>query len=184
MTPSLPSLGIVADQVATERQALQGHAESLDAKAGVVLGFAGVLVGLGATAQAVISANWYFRAGLMLGVAAAAFSGGTLVPRKYPVVELGRLRDKYLTAPQDETTLRLLDSQIAMVVQVTKLLKVKGRLLSTAVVCLAVAAGLVVIGTLVAGGNADARGPAEQPACQHTCRTFHGTASPSAVRAG
>jgi hypothetical protein len=184
-TPSLPSLNLVADQAATERETLRGHAESLDAKAGVVLGFSGVLVALGATAQVVISENWYFRVGLMLGVAAAGLSAWALQPRKYPVVELGRLRDKYLTAPEDETRLQLLDAQIDMVVQVTKLLEAKGRKLSAAVGCLAVATGLVVVGTLTAGGNADVRRPAEQPACHHDCRTSHGTAtSAAAVQAG
>lgn len=182
--PSLPSLSLVADQAAAEREALQGHAESLDAKAGVILGFAGVLVGLGATAQMVISENWYFRVGLMLGVAAAALAAWALLPRKYPVVELGRLREKYLTAPEDETKLQLLDVQIDMVVQITNLLQIKGRKLSAAVSCLALAAGLVVVGTLVAGGNVNARRPTEQPACHHACRTSRGnSASPSALQA-
>ena len=44
----LPSLDVVAGQVAAERETMNSHAESLDSKAGVVLGFAGVLVGLGA----------------------------------------------------------------------------------------------------------------------------------------
>jgi hypothetical protein len=174
----------VADQVATERETLSGHAESLDAKAGVVLGFSGVLVGLGATAQAVISENWVFRVGLMFGVAAAVLSAWALLPRGYPVVKLGPLRDKYLTAPEDETRLQLLDTQIEMVVQFTNLLEAKGRKLSAAIGCLAVAAGLVVVGTLIAGGSADVRRPAEQPACHSTCRTPQRTPSPSAVQTG
>jgi hypothetical protein len=50
--PDLPSLDLVAGQVAAERETMNSHAESLDTKAGVVLGFAGVMVGLGSTAQA------------------------------------------------------------------------------------------------------------------------------------
>jgi hypothetical protein len=38
----LPSLDLLADQVASERETMTSHAESLDTKAGVVLGFAGV----------------------------------------------------------------------------------------------------------------------------------------------
>jgi hypothetical protein len=36
--PSLPSLDLVSSQVATERETMNTHAESLDTKAGVVLG--------------------------------------------------------------------------------------------------------------------------------------------------
>jgi hypothetical protein len=42
----LPSLSLLMDQVTSEREAMNAHAESLDTKAGVVLGFIGVLVGL------------------------------------------------------------------------------------------------------------------------------------------
>jgi hypothetical protein len=43
---------------------MNAHAESLRAEAGVVLGFADVLVGLGATAQAYVSDRAVFQAGL------------------------------------------------------------------------------------------------------------------------
>jgi hypothetical protein len=43
----LPSLAILLAQVAAERETMNAHAESLDSKTGVVLGFAGVLVGPG-----------------------------------------------------------------------------------------------------------------------------------------
>ena len=66
-------------QVASERETMSAHAESLDAKAGVVLGFAGVLVGLGATAQAMISENVIFQVGLGVAVA-AALAGGRCRP--------------------------------------------------------------------------------------------------------
>jgi hypothetical protein len=39
----LPSLAILVAQVSSEREGMNTHAESLDTKAGVVLGFAGVL---------------------------------------------------------------------------------------------------------------------------------------------
>jgi hypothetical protein len=47
--PALRSLDLILDQVASERETMNTHAESLDTKAGVVLGFSGVLVGLGAS---------------------------------------------------------------------------------------------------------------------------------------
>ena len=61
----LPSLSLIVEQVATERETMNAHAESLDTKAGVVLGFAGVLVGLGATAQGNVSDKLVFQMGLV-----------------------------------------------------------------------------------------------------------------------
>jgi hypothetical protein len=175
---------IVAEQVSTERETMRSHAESLDAKAGVVLGFAGILVGLGATAQSGIANEAAFRVGLCAGVLAALLAAWAFVPRRYPVLEARRLRDMYLTAPEDETRLDLLDTQIDMVDQTAALLKIKGYKLSAAVACLAAAAALIVIGTLVAGGQADARRPSQQRTCQHhACATPRATARAAALQA-
>jgi hypothetical protein len=154
--PTLPSLSILAEQVASEREVMNAHAESLDAKAGVVLGFAGVLVGLGATAQSVIAKNAVFQAGLAVAVVAALMAAWAFLPRKYPVVQVYPLRNKYLTASEDETRLKLLDTQIKMITESSELVKRKGRRVRLAVVFLAVAAALVVIGTLIAGGHVNA----------------------------
>ena len=128
------------------------HAESLDTKAGVVLGFAGVLVGLGATAQTTISTELAFRIGLGFGVGAALVAALAFLPRKYPVVEVLPLRG-LLTTSENETKLKLLDAQIDMVMETAALVKHKGRRVKTAVALLAVAAALVVTGTLLATGG-------------------------------
>jgi hypothetical protein len=151
-TPALPSLQILLDQIASERETMSAHAENLDAKAGVVLGFAGVLIGLGATAQVTISTNAVFQAGLGVAVVAAVSAALAFFPRKYPVLEARSLRDKYLTEPESATRLRLLDTQIEMINQTAVLAKQKGRRLRVAVICLAIAAFLVVLGTLISGG--------------------------------
>jgi hypothetical protein len=145
----LPSLELVTAQVARERETMNAHAESLDTKAGVVLGFAGVLVGLGATAQAFVSATLAFQVGLGVAVLAALSAAFAFLPRKYPVVEVLPLR-AFLTAPEAETRLTLLDVQIDMVIKAARLVKLKGRLIKVAVGLLAVAAALIVAGTLVA----------------------------------
>jgi hypothetical protein len=182
--PQLPSLSILADQVASERETMREHAESLDAKAGVVLGFAGILVGLGATAQSDISHDVAFRIGLCAGVLAALLAAWAVVPRRYPVLEALRLRNMYLTAAEAETRLDLLDTQIDMIEQTAVLLKSKGYRLSAAVACLAAAAALIVIGTLVAGGPADARRPTQPRTCHHqACATSRATARPAALSA-
>ncbi len=153
--PALPSLSILLEQVASERATMDSHAESLDTKAGVVLGFTGVLVGLGATAQAMISENGVFQAGLGVAVAAALLATWAFVPRRYPVLEVQVLRGN-LTATEAETQLELLDTQIEMVREAAVLVRRKGLRVGLSIACLAAAAALVVIGTLVAGGQVHA----------------------------
>jgi hypothetical protein len=150
--PTLPSLSIVMEQVASERATMNSHAESLDGKAGIVLGFTGVLVGLGATAQAMISENVIFQIGLGFGVVAAVLAAWAFLPREYPVLEVLTLRNAYLTAPEAETQLDLLDTQIDMVMKAADLVKRKGLRVGLSIGSLAIAAALVVAGTLTAGG--------------------------------
>jgi hypothetical protein len=150
--PLLPSLDLLLDQVASEREMMNRHAESLDTKAGVVLGFSGVLIGLGATAQQVDANTVLFKCGLGVAVLAALFGAIAFLPRRYPVLEVERLRESNLTASIAETRLELLDTQIEMVREAASLVKQKGRRVRVSVVCLAVGAALVVVGTLTAGG--------------------------------
>jgi cytochrome c biogenesis protein CcdA len=149
----LPSLSLILQQVAVERETMNAHAESLDTKAGVVLGFAGVLVGLGATAQTLVSTRLVFQVGLGVAVLSAGLAAWAFLPRRYPVLEALRLRQGYLTAPEEETQLHLLDTQIEMVSEAADLVKRKGRRVKLSVGCLAIAAGLVVAGTLIAMGG-------------------------------
>ena len=132
---------------------MNAHAESLDSKAGVVLGFAGVLVGLGATAQVAISDTVVFQVGLSVAVVAATLTAWAFLPRRYPVLEVERLRQSNLTALEAETRLELLDTQIVMVKEAAALVKQKGWRVRTAVGCLAIAAALIVAGRLTATGG-------------------------------
>jgi hypothetical protein len=150
----LPSLTLIVQQVATKREAMNGHAESLDTKAGVVLGFAGVLVGLGATAQTIVSDRVVFQIGLAVAVLSAALAAWAFLPRRYPVLAVYRLRQSYLTAPEDVTKLHLLDTQIEMVKEAADLVKRKGRRVKLSVGSLATSVGLVVAGILIATGGA------------------------------
>ncbi len=149
----LPSLVIVLTQVATERETMNAHAESLDGKAGVVLGFAGVLVGLGATSQIVVSSGIIFQIGLAVAVVAAILAAWAFLPRRYPVLEVERLRQANLTASEAETRLELLDTQIVMVKEAATLVRQKGWRVRAAVDGLAIAAALVVAGIVVGVGG-------------------------------
>ena len=133
------------------------HAESLDGKAGVVLGFAGVVVGLGATAQSSVSDEVAFQVGLGFAVFAALLAAVSFLPRRYPVLQVARLRGNNLTVPVDETKLELLDTEILMVEEAASLVKQKGLGVRASVVSLAVGAALVVAGTVAGtGGHAHA----------------------------
>lgn len=149
--PPMPSLDLLLDQVASERETMNTHGESLDTKAGVVLGFSGVLVGLGATAQPADSNTLVFQIGLVVAVVAAVLAALAFLPRRYPVLEVVPLRD-LLTASEADTRLELLDTQISMVLKAGTLVQRKGQRVQVAVIALALAAALVVIGTLSAGG--------------------------------
>ncbi len=148
-----PSLAVVLAQVAAERGTMNAHAESLDGKAGVVLGFAGVLVGLGATAQVAVSGRVIFQIGLAVAVVAALLAAWAFLPRRYPVLEVERLRQANLTASEAETRLDLLDTQIVMVREAATLVRQKGWRVRAAVGSLAVAAALIVAGILAPMGG-------------------------------
>ncbi len=149
----LPSLAIVLAQVAAERETMNAHAESLDGKAGVVLGFAGVLVGLGATAPAAASDGIVFGIGLALAAVAAVLAAWAFLPHRFPVLEVERLRQANLTASEAETRLELLDTQIEMVKEAATLVRKKGWRVRAAVVSLTIAAALVVAGIFNAMGG-------------------------------
>jgi hypothetical protein len=149
----LPSLDLLTDQVAAERETINSHTESLDIKAGLILGFSGVLVGLGATAQPAVSGRLVFQFGLAFAVLAALVAALSFVPRRFPVLQVARLRQSHLTAPTQETKRELLDTEIVMVEDAARLVKQKGLGLRVSAICLAIAAAQVVTGTLMASGG-------------------------------
>jgi hypothetical protein len=144
----LPSLKLLASQVASERATMNQHAESLDTKAGVVLGFAGILVGLSTTAQATVSGSWFFRSGLSMAVVSVLLATLAFFPRKYPVLEVLKLRNKYLMASEAEAQLYLLDTEIEMVREAAQLVRHKGLRVSASIGCLAFAVALIITGIL------------------------------------
>ncbi len=147
----LPSLKLLFDQAASERKALDGHFQGLDGRAGIVLGFAGVLIGLGATAQPAASSTVAFQCGLGVAVLAAALAAVTFLPQpSSPMLELRHVRE-HLTASEADTRLTLFDTQIAMVEQTAAVVRRKVLLIGFAVIFLAAAATLMVLGVFVAG---------------------------------
>lgn len=131
---SLPSLPLLLDLVQAERDKQRAHFDGLDTKAGVVLGFAGVLVTLAPDVSLP-----FLVPGLGAAAGAAGFALGSFWPRAYPVVEARPLR-KYLPAELAFTRLRVLDTLIQMTQEVEGVLADKGRRLRTALIALALAA--------------------------------------------
>ena len=160
-TPAPPSLQILLERVTSEREAMNSYADGIDGKAGVLLGFAGVLIGLGATAQAPIATQGIFQAGLAFAGIAAGLAASVILPQRSPVLEVLPLRQMLLMASESETQLQLLDTQIQMVIEVRQQVKRKGQRLNLSVISLAIAAILVVIGTLTTGGQTNAGNPAK-----------------------
>lgn len=137
------SLELLHVEITAELAAQERHATAIDAKAGVLLGFAGVLVGLSVGNLDGLLAN------VAAGAAgfAAFFAGWATLPRSFPTLNARKLRDKYLGAEEGFTRLRLLDTRIAIYSQTRAILKVKARLVTAATFFL----GSAVILTVVAG---------------------------------
>ncbi|MGH2556254.1 MAG: hypothetical protein ACRDHO_11120, partial [Actinomycetota bacterium] len=123
------------------------HFDGLDNKAGIVLGFAGVLV---AVADGIEPLTIAAR---IAAVGAAVLSLWAFLPRRYPVLDTRKLRERYLRADPGFTKLHLLDTQIRMEEEASTLLDRKASRLKLAVSSLSVGVLLVAAGILVRGGN-------------------------------
>lgn len=143
MSRGLPSLEIVAGVARSERDKQMSHFDALDAKAGVLVGFAGVLVAL---LQGLAPAVTVAAAVL------ASCSGLTAVvsfwPRALPVLDVAHLR-RYIAAEPAFTELSLLDTMSEMLDEGAVLLARKGRTLKTAMALLGAALAVVAVGVVM-----------------------------------
>lgn len=143
--PSLPSLELVASEVAAELTAQERRGDALDSKAGILLGFAGVIVGLaGQRLSGPVS-----DAGIAVGALAAIAAGAAFLPRSFPALDPARLRESYLRADVEFTRLRLLDTQVAMHGYTQRLLGRKAKLVTAAALLLGLAVILTVAGAIL-----------------------------------
>jgi hypothetical protein len=117
----LRSLDPVLEEVRSERNSQLRHFDALDAKAGIILGFAGALVALSPSGGLLVN----------LGRGAAVLSGllalWTFWPRRYWAMNLRNLRDLYIASEPSFTQLRILDTQIEMTEQLSGALHSKAR---------------------------------------------------------
>jgi hypothetical protein len=139
MSPSsLPSIDLVLEEARSERQGQLLHFEALDAKAGVVLGFAGALVALAPT-----QADPLLVLGRSLGVISGLAALSSFWPRRYWLTDLRSLREGYLTSEVAFTKLRLIDAMVVETTQVKETLIRKARLLKIAMAALALSVSSV-----------------------------------------
>lgn len=135
------SLQVIRDEVRAERSSQLQHFDSLDTKAGIVLGFAGALVAL-----APDRATLFVQVGRAVAVLSGFLALWTVWPRRYWSTNLRSLRDKYLAAEAAFTALQLLDTQIDMAERMAGILHGKASHLRRAMVALAAAVLLTGIG--------------------------------------
>lgn len=138
----LPSIGVLLTAVERHLDQQRSHFESLDTKAGVAVGFAGVIAAIGKDVGPLVA-----KAGVGLAVVAAVLAVLSFRPRKHPVFDPRRLRS-YLRADEKFTKLRLLDTEIEMALRASRLIEAKARLLQASLAILVVAVVLLAGGTL------------------------------------
>ena len=99
MANGLPSLDLVASRVRAQLEHQLRHFDGLDNKGGIVLGFAGVVVAIAE------QLNLPTIAGRLAAAIAALLALWAFLPRRYPVLDTRKLRDRYLRADPEFTKL-------------------------------------------------------------------------------
>lgn len=127
-------------QVREQREAQLAHSDSLDSKAGVVLGFGAAVVALAP------SANALAEAGRLLAMLGALLAVLAFWPRPYPAIDVLALRRKYLTSRAEFAELALLDTHIQMVRAAHGTLRLKAGAVKVAMASLFAAGVLLSVG--------------------------------------
>ena len=135
----MPSLDVLEDVVRREYDAQERRSDSLDTKAGLVLGFAGVLVSL--TPASVWPPFTLLARGLAAAAGVLALRAFALAPRV--IADLGNVRVTELT----EARYGLVTSMIAAHGDIQEAATRKSRRIRAALLLLALALGTIVAGT-------------------------------------
>ena len=144
-TSSPRSLDTLLEFVRDERTKQIEHFDALDNKAGIVLGFAGLLITLAPDVPTVILVP-----ALIAAASAAAFSLAAFWPRPHASLQPTPMR-KYLSADDRFTRQRLFDTLEVLVNTISDDLATKARRLKWALMALTTAAGLLAAGILAEG---------------------------------
>ena len=139
------SLALLIEISKSERDAQLSHFDSLDTKAGLVLGFAGVLIALGGAPGSVLGLG-----SIILAALAAAMAVASFWPRQFPSIDPIRLGD-YAVSELAFTQLTVLDTFEIMMLQASRMLEVKSSRLKVALVCLTAGAVMAAVDLITSG---------------------------------
>jgi hypothetical protein len=167
----LPSLAVVRAELDLEQGSNERRSAGLDAKAGLLLAAAGVLVGLNSTRN-----PWINVAVHALAAVAAAVAVSSMWPRLAGTVSPLELRRSYIHLPEAHTQLVVLDTRLALHEADESRLKRRARLFKLAAVLLASAMFAALVGSIVEAGHDG--GPNDQ------CRQCQPVSGTSAGRGG
>lgn len=149
---------VVRGELDIENASYERRSTSLDTKAGLLLGVAGVLIGLAAQVPG------YLEVAAQL---AAALGGGAAVwsfwPRVAGAIGPRQLRDRYLTQSADVTRLVVLNTRIALHEADEQQLHRKLARVKLSLGGLAVAGLLVIVGTIVTVATGGSHGGTARP---------------------
>jgi len=138
------SLEVVEEVVRRERDAQLKHWDALDAKAGVMLGFAGAVAAL-----APARVNALVDIGRLTAVTGGLFALCAFWPRGYGAVKVRAFRDRYLASEPTFARLHLTDTQIAATEELAATLERKGSRVKWSMTLLAAATLLAALGLVV-----------------------------------
>lgn len=131
---SMPSLDLLLQMAMQERDNQIAHFDALDTKAGVVLGFDGVLIALSGGVRLEFELT-----AIALASASAIAALISFWPRKFPVLEPMEFR-KFLTYEPERTRLKLHDTIATAVMRGGQVLRVKVKYQKFALLLLLAAA--------------------------------------------
>ena len=141
----LPSLDLVLSLLRDSREQRRAHFDALDQKAGIALGFAGVLVTLSPS----VAGPWR-QVGVVLAVVSGACSVAAFWPREFEVLDNPR---KYLAAQPQDAALVFVDTFQEMNERTDKTLGNKARKIKCALVLLAGAVAVLAVGVIMPRGG-------------------------------
>lgn len=173
--PLMPSLPLLLSVMDKELEKCQTHFESLDTKAGIVLAFDGVLIPLTFTVGAP-----YRAISICLSLASAGFALVAYLPRRFPVLEPGRLRT-YLVHEEIRTQLQLHDTLMEMIRQARVMMKKKSRMLAIALFILFAAAATLGVGAIFnqsSGSSSGGSAPGQSAVSASPTSAAPGSADP------
>jgi len=130
------SLEVLLTTNQSERHTYLAHFDSLDTKAGIALGSAGVLIALEGGSQSVLSVF-----SILSAAVAAVAAVGAFWPREFPSIDPTRL-GHYAASELAFTQLTLLDTLEVMLIQTRSVLRQKSLRLKVALISLTASAVL------------------------------------------